>query len=132
MPSPQGQFRGYWPKRLASGARDLPCFGDRLEESSASVAPWQVKAARAKYTGLEPEFSDDDMNATIAEEDRPLDAIRRTLLLEAAVTTSVVSEARMPIMRKEFSSSQIGSSQNCGVASLIGSSGGNSFRMLSR
>ena len=32
----------------------------------------QVKAAKNKYASIDPEFSDDDMNATIAEEDRLL------------------------------------------------------------
>ena len=32
----------------------------------------QVAAAKSKYAGIEPEFSDDDMNATITEEDRLL------------------------------------------------------------
>ncbi|CAE7443725.1 NIFU4 [Symbiodinium natans] len=48
--------------RTRAGADKVAGFRQRYEK--------EVAAAKSKYSGIEPEFSDDDMNATIAEEDR--------------------------------------------------------------
>ncbi|CAE7660838.1 unnamed protein product [Symbiodinium pilosum] len=48
--------------RSRAGADKVAGFRQRYEE--------EVKAAKNKYASIDPEFSDDDMNATIAEEDR--------------------------------------------------------------
>eukprot|EP00439_Symbiodinium_sp_Y106_P078884 s1762_g17.t1 len=48
--------------RTRAGSDKVAGFRQRYEK--------EVAAAKSKYAGIEPEFSDDDMNATITEEDR--------------------------------------------------------------
>mmetsp|Transcript_24007 Transcript_24007/g.45303 ORF Transcript_24007/g.45303 Transcript_24007/m.45303 type:complete len:215 (+) Transcript_24007:34-678(+) len=48
--------------RSRAGANKVESFRQRYEREAA--------AAKGKYAGIEPEFSDDDMNALVSEEDR--------------------------------------------------------------